>query len=105
MYLSKEGHLSKRHHRSHRADNAARSFKSNNFKENIIDINSYRKPIKQTVVLLPKNKAQEKYIDSLENPNINIVFGYGYKGCFIFFNNSFLLYCFFVFTEVAFFRL
>lgn len=80
MYLSKEGHLSKRHHRSHRADNTARNFKTNNFKENIIDINSYRKPIKQTVILLPKNKAQEKYIDSLENPDINIVFGYGYAG-------------------------
>lgn len=71
--------MSRRNHRSHRADNTARHF-NNHVKENIVDINSYRKPIKQHVVLLPKNKAQEKYIDALENPNINIVFGHGYAG-------------------------
>jgi phosphate starvation-inducible PhoH-like protein len=71
--------LSKRNHRFH--SKADSNFKNNhNFKENIVDINSYRKPIKQNVVLLPKNKAQEKYIDSLEDPNIYIVFGHGYAG-------------------------
>lgn len=72
--------MSKRNHRSHyRADNTVRNFNNNN-KTNIVDINSYRKPIKQNVVLLPKNKAQEKYIEALENPSINIVFGHGYAG-------------------------
>ena len=71
--------MSKRQHRSHvRADNANKHF--NNNKTNIVDINSYRRPIKQNVVLLPKNKAQEKYIDALENPNIHIVFAHGYAG-------------------------
>jgi phosphate starvation-inducible protein PhoH and related proteins len=68
--------LSKRNHRFH--SKADSNFKNNN--HNIVDINSYRKPIKQNVVLLPKNKAQEKYIEALEDPNIYIVFGHGYAG-------------------------
>lgn len=78
MYLSKEGHLSKRNHRSFNRADTSKNF--NNHKNNIIDINSYRKPIKQNVVLLPKNKAQEHYIDSLENQEKHIVFAHGYAG-------------------------
>jgi phosphate starvation-inducible PhoH-like protein len=64
-----------------RADNSPRNYKSNlKYKENIVDINSYRKQPKQKVVLLPKNVAQERYIDALENDNINIVFATGYAG-------------------------
>lgn len=72
--------MSRKSHRSYnRADNG-KNFQNNQYKTNIVDINNYRKPVKQNVVLLPKNKAQEKYIEALENPNINIVFGHGYAG-------------------------
>lgn len=68
-------------HAHSRADNRTRGHNNNgNLKENIIDINSYRKPIKQKVVLLPKNIAQEAYIDALEDSKINIVFAHGYAG-------------------------
>ena len=76
-----EGHLSRRFKRSYRAENANRNHGNNgNLKENIVDINNYRKPTKQKVTLLPKNLAQETYIDALENSNINIVFACGYAG-------------------------
>ena len=74
--------MSRRNNRSYnRTDNNITN-KTNNthHKTNIVDINSYRKPIKKDVVLLPKNKLQEKYIDALENPEIHIVFGHGYAG-------------------------
>lgn len=68
-------------HAHSRADNRTRGHNNNgNLKENIIDINSYRKPIKQKVVLLPKNLAQEAYIDALEDSKINIVFATGPAG-------------------------
>jgi len=51
-----------------------------NLKENIVDLNSYRKPTKQKVLLLPKNIAQEAYIDALENPRVDIVFATGPAG-------------------------
>lgn len=49
-------------------------------KDNVVNINQYRKQIKQKVNLLPKNLAQEAYIDHLEDPNVNIVFAVGYAG-------------------------
>ena len=68
-------------HAHARADNKNRNLHSNNnYKENILDINHYRKTTKQKVVLLPKNLAQEAYIDALENPSINIVFATGQIG-------------------------
>jgi phosphate starvation-inducible protein PhoH and related proteins len=68
-------------HAHARVDNKNRSLQQNNhYKENILDINNYRKATKQKVVLLPKNLAQEAYIDALENPNINIVFATGPAG-------------------------
>jgi phosphate starvation-inducible PhoH-like protein len=74
--------LSRRLKHAHsRADNKNRSLQSsNNYKENILDINNYRKATKQKVVLLPKSIAQEAYIDAMENPNINIVFATGPAG-------------------------
>ena len=82
MNLCKEDPLSRRKHRPYnRADQAQRNYSQNgNLKENIIDINSYRKTTKKRVELLPKNLAQERYIDCLENTNINIVFACGYAG-------------------------
>lgn len=55
---------------------------NNSLKEhNIVDLDNYRnKPIKKKVELLPKNRAQEIYIDALENNHINIVFACGYAG-------------------------
>lgn len=68
-------------HAHSRADNRTRGHNNNgNLKENIVDINSYRKPIKQKVILLPKNVAQEAYIDALEDSKINIVFATGPAG-------------------------
>ena len=80
--LTTEDQLSRRIKHAHsRAENRTRGYNTNgNLKENIVDINTYRKSTKQKVVLLPKNLAQEAYIDALENPNINIVFAHGYAG-------------------------
>lgn len=74
--------MSRRNKRSfNRADRSTQNYHINgNLKENIIDINNYRKPTKQKVTLLPKNLAQETYIDALTNSNINIVFACGYAG-------------------------
>lgn len=68
-------------HAHNRAEQRTRGYNNNgNLKENIVDINNYRKPTKQKVVLLPKNLAQEAYIDALEDPKINIVFATGPAG-------------------------
>lgn len=67
-------------HSYQKPDNTVRAYKNHNFKENIIDINSFRKPVKQKVLLLPKNIAQEDYIDALTDSNIDIVFAIGYAG-------------------------
>jgi len=77
-----EDHLARRmKYANNKAEHRTRGYNTNgNLKENIVDINNYRKPIKQKVVLLPKNLAQEAYIDVLENPNINIVFATGPAG-------------------------
>jgi len=47
---------------------------------NIVDINSFRKPLKNKVMLLPKNLAQEYYVECLEDPNTDIVFASGPAG-------------------------
>ena len=66
---------------NNRAEQTTRGYnQQGNLKENIVDINSYRKATKKRVDLIPKNLAQEKYIDALEDPNINIVFACGYAG-------------------------
>jgi phosphate starvation-inducible PhoH-like protein len=67
-------------HAGYKADQKTRSYSNNQSKENIIDINNYRKPIKQKVILLPKNLAQEAYIDALDNPKVDIVFATGPAG-------------------------
>jgi phosphate starvation-inducible PhoH-like protein len=56
-----------------------RNFYSKN-NNNVVNLNQYRRPLKQKVVLLPKNLAQETYIEALEDPSINIVFAVGYAG-------------------------
>jgi phosphate starvation-inducible PhoH-like protein len=79
-----EDQLSRRIKHAHsRADNKQRTYNNThgNLKENIVDINNYRqRTTKQKVVLLPKNLAQEAYIDALEDSNINIVFATGPAG-------------------------
>lgn len=78
MNLYKEDQLSKKSHRFHgKADNTAHNYNS---RENIVDINSFRKPSLQKVKLLPKNLSQEAYIDALENTEKHIVFGIGPAG-------------------------
>jgi len=77
-----EDQLSRRIKHAHaRAEHRTRGYNTQgNLKENIVDINNYRKATKQKVVLLPKNLTQEAYIDALENSNINIVFATGPAG-------------------------
>lgn len=71
--------MSRRLKRSNaRIQNDERTFPKSN--SNVVNINQYRRPLKQKVVLLPKNLAQETYIEALENPNINIVFAVGFAG-------------------------
>lgn len=74
--------MSKRNKRSfNRAGQGTRSYNINgNLKENIVDINSYRQPKKIKVDLLPKNLAQERYLDALEDQNVDIVFATGPAG-------------------------
>ena len=48
--------------------------------ENIIDIQEYKKPQQKKVTLLPRNIAQEKYIDALTNPEISVVVACGDAG-------------------------
>ncbi len=48
--------------------------------DNVVRLEQYQKSIKQRIKLLPKNLAQEKYIDALENPDIDIVFAVGPAG-------------------------
>ena len=68
-------------HSHSRVEQRSRGYAANgNLKENIVDINSFRKTTKKRVDLIPKNLAQERYIDALENENINIVFACGYAG-------------------------
>ena len=47
---------------------------------NILEISNFRKPVKKRVELLPKNLAQEQYIECLEDPSIDIIFATGYAG-------------------------
>lgn len=48
-------------------------------KDNVVNIQHYRKPQKK-LTLLPKNLAQETYIDALEDSNTDIVFAIGSAG-------------------------
>jgi phosphate starvation-inducible protein PhoH and related proteins len=48
---------------------------------NVVRVEQFhRPPTKQRIRLLPKNLAQEDYIEALEDPSINIVFAMGYAG-------------------------
>lgn len=47
---------------------------------NVVTLEQYQQPIKKKVNLLPRNIAQERYIEVLENPKIDIVFAVGYAG-------------------------
>jgi len=66
------------------ANNRARDERNSNFftqiNDNVVRLEQYQRQVKKKVSLLPKNVAQERYIDALENPNINIVFAVGYAG-------------------------
>lgn len=80
--LTRRSYLARRMKHAHnRAENKARIYTTHgNAKENIVDINSYRKNLKKHINLLPKNVAQERYIDALEDSNVDIVFACGYAG-------------------------
>lgn len=47
---------------------------------NILEISNFRKPVKKRVELLPKNLAQEQYIECLQDTSIDIVFAVGAAG-------------------------
>jgi phosphate starvation-inducible PhoH-like protein len=48
--------------------------------DNVVMLDQYQPKVKQKVRLLPRNLAQEKYIDALQNPEINIVLAVGPAG-------------------------
>jgi len=64
---------------NNRANNNERNFFTS-INDNVVRLDQYQRQVKQKVKLLPKNVAQERYIDALENPNINIVFATGPAG-------------------------
>lgn len=71
--------MSRRNKRSYlKSDHNARS-NYDNRKDNIYELDN-SKPLKQKITLLPKNLAQEAYIDSLEDPDKHIVFAVGPAG-------------------------
>lgn len=77
-----EDHLSKRARRpAHRANNEN---DNNRYTEsqngNIVRVEQFHRNPRQRIKLLPKNLAQESYIEALEDPSINIVFAIGYAG-------------------------
>ena len=73
--------MSRRAKRSNHRSDAFQAYKTNgNLKENIINIDNYRQETKKNVKLLPRNLIQEKYLDALENENIDIVFATGPAG-------------------------
>jgi phosphate starvation-inducible PhoH-like protein len=48
--------------------------------DNVLMIENFNPKIKQKIKLLPKNLAQEKYVDALQDENTNIVFAVGPAG-------------------------
>ena len=48
--------------------------------DNVVHLEQFQKQVKQKVKLIPKNLAQERYLDALENENINVVFAVGPAG-------------------------
>jgi phosphate starvation-inducible PhoH-like protein len=76
------GQLSRRIKQRPAANNRARDERNffSSINDNVVRLDEYQKQVKQKVKLLPKNLAQEKYIDALENPDLNIVFAVGYAG-------------------------
>lgn len=75
--------MSRRLRRSNaRAINEERNYNTYSNKEtkdNVLNIERFRKPQKK-LALLPKNLAQETYIDALEDSNTDIVFAIGNAG-------------------------
>ncbi len=77
-----EDHLGKRIRRSNRTDFDMPFNRNTEIQQqgNIVRVEQFQKPQKTKIRLVPKNLAQEEYIDALENPNVNIVFAMGYAG-------------------------
>lgn len=74
--------MSKRARRpAHRANNENDTHRNTLTQHgNVVRVEQFHRTPRQRIKLLPKNLAQEKYIDALEDPNINIVFAIGYAG-------------------------
>jgi phosphate starvation-inducible PhoH-like protein len=76
--------LAKRARRSaHRAnyDNDFHKHVETQHHGNVVRIEQFhRTPQRQRIKLLPKNVAQESYIEALEDPSVNMVFALGYAG-------------------------
>lgn len=71
--------MSRRNKRSYLKSDHQERFNNENRRDNTHDTDNPRLP-KQKIILLPKNIAQEAYIDSLEDPNKHIVFAVGPAG-------------------------
>lgn len=47
---------------------------------NVVRVEKFQRPQRRQIKLLPRNLAQESYIEALEDPSISIVFAIGYAG-------------------------
>lgn len=81
MKLNKQAKRSNRANpREDRNGPVAKHAKFNSKNNNIVELDTFNKPAKVKLELIPKNLNQETYIDHLENPNVNIVFAIGPAG-------------------------
>jgi len=80
--LTREAHLARRI--KNRAVTNVRAKEERNFfssiNDNVVHLEQFQQKVKQKVKLIPKNLAQEKYLDALDDQNINIVFAVGPAG-------------------------
>ena len=59
---------------------AKKARKSNNFHNNVVQINNFLPEKQKIVKIIPRNKSQEQYMLTLANPKKDVVFGIGPAG-------------------------
>jgi phosphate starvation-inducible protein PhoH and related proteins len=80
--LMEERHLNRRLKRSNRANpREDRNLHNKRDRNNIIELDQFSGHLKNKVELVPKNLNQESYVETLEDPRVNIVFAVGPAGC------------------------
>ena len=79
MVINKEDHLGKRARRALRAQDEVIQHRHTDNRLNIVRPEQWHRP-RQKIRLLPKNVAQEAYIEALEDPTVDIVIAMGHAG-------------------------